>query len=1147
MKKKYWSILLLVPIFLFLFGTVSFAEEWWQKPEYAYNNWKATEEGFVYTPYSSGRYGLNGFKSAEAEKAYVAKHGGVFKIPTQEEAGVNYDDIDWVHYYDVNDFETIVFPSELKDGVYRNKNKKKPNALNVNINYCPNHHFHYGEKEFWNTKEIIFEDGIREMGMKGETLFDWSQLLTRSVRTLTPGIVFDGIYLPKDIFTGDNFGVSQKNFSFPNLYIDKPDSDNRRNELPQYKFTRTIYSNLDDLKQYPLVVEQNKMKFLNPVRVRLRYVDSKGNDIAKPEYITGKTSCDIKLETKEHNGDKYLDVKYPEREDGAERYLHDYSIYLGEPIDINDFEVIEPGVTYANPLPPREFYFRLLDDKKETFKPKEIEGYLPVSEPVTIDFKNVENSDLTKDPDGDRTKQYVLNKDDFVWERDIVFQYKKDESLYTTVNFYVDGKVTPVKVKKGETIPEEKVPELPKDKEFEGWVDENGNLWDLKKAPVEDTLTLTAKFKTTPVKPDVDKGALRKLVQTIESQEPKEEEYTPETWNMLKKDLDYAKFLLEEEDVTQASVDYVKGSLEKSYKALEKKPKEPEKPEDPEEPVKKLTVKKIESVPTYTVDQGTSSKEALKLLPKSITVTDNKGDTHKVSVAWTIHNYNGEKKGSYPALGSFTLPDDFEGTLKRTVKTYIYVREPVKSRFSGYDSVDPVKIYQGDPLNLPPSVRVKYEDGTVRRQPVTWDLSGFDKNKPGTYTITGTVGDISEKVKITVKVLAKSDNRVTPTAVDLTRYRDIRGHWGEDAIRWTLANGIFKGTYQDTFEPDRDITRGELVTVLFRLGGDQGRYPHSPFSDIGYGVYYDEPIEWARQKNIVTGYEDNYFRPDREITREELATILHRFINYENYKFYGVPREEFSDIGEVADWAKNSVRQLHILGLVNGQGYNKFVPKSLSTRAEVAQILFNMDRKVVSKGNPGSSAKDVIDKNVDRTSPFESVTTIPAVNTERDREQNAATILPGNRVADQTDSTDEEPKKKATGTLSIDVLTLRNHPEMLRESSSFVIPSSGYILKPITVEFEEGETVWDVTKRVSEEYNISLRYQSPGENKYNSVYVQGIDGVGEFDGGEKSGWMININGYYPNVGVDKQKLKDGDAIQWRYTLDYGNDVGGGWS
>ena len=101
--------------------------------------------------------------------------------------------------------------------------------------------------------------------------------------------------------------------------------------------------------------------------------------------------------------------------------------------------------------------------------------------------------------------------------------------------------------------------------------------------------------------------------------------------------------------------------------------------------------------------------------------------------------------------------------------------------------------------------------------------------------------------------------------------------------------------------------------------------------------------------------------------------------------------------------------------------------------------------------------------------------------------------------------------------------------------------NKGYVLSPTKVEITEGESVWDVLKREMDRRNIEYDYVYT--EKYNSVYVEWIAGDGEFDHGSGSGWMYNVNGWYPNYGASVYKLSDGDVVQWRYTTNLGADLG----
>ena len=137
--------------------------------------------------------------------------------------------------------------------------------------------------------------------------------------------------------------------------------------------------------------------------------------------------------------------------------------------------------------------------------------------------------------------------------------------------------------------------------------------------------------------------------------------------------------------------------------------------------------------------------------------------------------------------------------------------------------------------------------------------------------------------------------------------------------------------------------------------------------------------------------------------------------------------------------------------------------------------------------------------------------------------------------------TEETTEKALTCTISIDCKTILDNLDNLRASKADYVPADGWILYKSTVEFEQGDTVFDVLKRVTKAAGIQM--ESKWTPMYNSYYVEGINQLYEFDCGEQSGWMYSVNGWYPNYGCSSYELKDGDKIEWRYTCDLGSDVG----
>ena len=145
----------------------------------------------------------------------------------------------------------------------------------------------------------------------------------------------------------------------------------------------------------------------------------------------------------------------------------------------------------------------------------------------------------------------------------------------------------------------------------------------------------------------------------------------------------------------------------------------------------------------------------------------------------------------------------------------------------------------------------------------------------------------------------------------------------------------------------------------------------------------------------------------------------------------------------------------------------------------------------------------------------------------------------------EPEDTEVNKKKAYTCTFSIECSTILNNLDMLDSDKLEIVPSNGVILAKTTVTFYEGESVFDVLQRLCREKGIHM--EAEWTPIYNSAYVEGIHNLYEFDCGALSGWMYKVNGWYPNYGSSRYQLKNGDEVEWRYTCDLGNDVGGGYA
>ena len=128
-----------------------------------------------------------------------------------------------------------------------------------------------------------------------------------------------------------------------------------------------------------------------------------------------------------------------------------------------------------------------------------------------------------------------------------------------------------------------------------------------------------------------------------------------------------------------------------------------------------------------------------------------------------------------------------------------------------------------------------------------------------------------------------------------------------------------------------------------------------------------------------------------------------------------------------------------------------------------------------------------------------------------------------------------------TCTISISCASILDHMDWLDEEKAELVPEDGWVLAPVEVTFYEGESVFNVLQRTCKQQKIHLEFENTP--MYNSAYIEGIHNLYEFDCGELSGWMYEVNGWFPNYGCSRYQLRDGDVICWVYTCELGADVG----
>ncbi len=171
-------------------------------------------------------------------------------------------------------------------------------------------------------------------------------------------------------------------------------------------------------------------------------------------------------------------------------------------------------------------------------------------------------------------------------------------------------------------------------------------------------------------------------------------------------------------------------------------------------------------------------------------------------------------------------------------------------------------------------------------------------------------------------------------------FEDISGHWGKDAIDYVAYKGIMNGVSEKCFEPNGEVSRAMVATVIYRLAGSPEYEGENIFTDVPKGKWYTDAVIWAAENGIVKGYGDGVFAPEKSIARQEMAAMLMRYASYKGMDTESdADLSAYTDSGEIGAWALDAMRWANENGLITGRSGSILAPKDTATRAEMAKIL----------------------------------------------------------------------------------------------------------------------------------------------------------------------------------------------------------------
>ena len=345
---------------------------------------------------------------------------------------------------------------------------------------------------------------------------------------------------------------------------------------------------------------------------------------------------------------------------------------------------------------------------------------------------------------------------------------------------------------------------------------------------------------------------------------------------------------------------------------------------------------------TVSVSGVTLNKTALSLTvgdTETLTATITPDNATNKNVTWSSDTpsvasvNNGVVTAVAPGTATITVTTvdgGFTATCTVTVRPDIPPANPnyritVEATQGGNVTADPTAAKAGTTVTLTPVPDRGYQVGSVAVTDRFGDAVAVTEQADGTYTFTMPNGQVTVTVTFEETPLPFTD--VT------------EGDWFYDAVRYAYETGLMDGVGDNLFAPNSETTRAQLVTILYRLEGQPAVSGDLPFTDVETGTWYTDAILWAAQNNIVNGTTDTTFAPGNDITREQLVTVLYRYAESKGYDVSAsADLTGYPDAGQVQDYAQPAMAWAVAEGIVEGVD-GTLNPAGNASRAQIATIL----------------------------------------------------------------------------------------------------------------------------------------------------------------------------------------------------------------
>ena len=255
---------------------------------------------------------------------------------------------------------------------------------------------------------------------------------------------------------------------------------------------------------------------------------------------------------------------------------------------------------------------------------------------------------------------------------------------------------------------------------------------------------------------------------------------------------------------------------------------------------------------------------------------------------------------------------------------------------NGTVSVNPASASQGAVVTITATPSEGYELTGLTVTTVSGAAVAVQANPNGTYSF------VMPGSQVTVSAAFGAER---------LPFSDVDGNnWFYDAVRYVYINGLMNGVDGGRFDPYGTTTRGQIVSILYRLAGEPDISNENlgyPYEDVDAGSWYADAVYWARITGIADGYDNGSFGPNDSITREQMAAMLYRYAEYMGYDVTGgAGLDQFPDGDETSAWAEDSMSWAIAEGLIFGVDGNVLQPQGSAIRAQAATILMRFCENV---------------------------------------------------------------------------------------------------------------------------------------------------------------------------------------------------------